>query len=288
MTDATVQKLTSTDAFVIFDLPEAQRADGIVRCARKVLRDSTRSLARARTYAWAILGQQIGGASAGVNATGDGRAEALAAFAAELADQVAAGSLSLGAGKGVTSQDLSAIGSVTEPDPRAFTAGIIAAAVAALPDGSLNSKRVAIEFDGGAGEDLVTALGEAGADIVSSGPEALRTPADLLLFGSKPGVVDHEVVAGLEVSLLVPTGSLAFTPRALAVAARRGIVVLPDFLTTAGELAARCGLDPTDSLTERTKMILSHDDGPVLGACLLAEEFLSGWVDELPFGRPIG
>ena len=33
--------------------------------------------------------------------------------------------------------------------------------------------------------------------------------------------------------------------------------------------------------------VLGHDDGPLLGACYRAEDFLRAWRDELPFGRPL-
>lgn len=281
----TVQRLETTDAFVLVDLPGAERADGIVRCARKVLVDSTRSLARTRTYAWALLGRQVSGASAGINAAGDARDAAVAAFVAEMAPRLADGALTLGAGKGVTADDLAGLGTVPGADHAALAAGVVACAGAAC---GLDGVTVAVEFDGGAGDALLGALGAAGAEVVAHGPEAITTPAEVLLFGSKAGLVDHHAAAGLPHRVLVPTGDLPFTPRALAVAGRRGITVLPDFLTTAGPLAARAGLDPAEALAERTERCLAHAEGAVLGACAQAESFLSGWVDELPFGRPIG
>jgi len=33
--------------------------------------------------------------------------------------------------------------------------------------------------------------------------------------------------------------------------------------------------------------VVGHGNGPVLGACERAEAFLAGWLDELPFGRPM-
>jgi len=282
----TVEKLQSVDAFVVIDLPGADSSDGIVRCARKVLVDSTRALARVRTYAWALLGEKVSGASAGINAVGEARDAAVAAFAAELAPRIAAGTLTLAPGKGLNDSELAGLGAVVPPDTVAFAAGVTASAGAAT--GGLDGRRVAIEFDAGAGEALTAALGAAGAEVVASGADALTTEADVLLFGSKVGVVDHHLAAELPHRVLVPTGDLAFTPRALAVASRRDITVLPDFLTTAGPLAARAGRDPGEALAALTAEVLAHAEGPVLGACIRAEAFLSTWVDELPFGRPIG
>ena len=60
------QKITGPDdsdmtGFVIIDLDDASRADGVVRSAKKVLVDGARTLARSRTYAWALMGHQISG-----------------------------------------------------------------------------------------------------------------------------------------------------------------------------------------------------------------------------------
>jgi hypothetical protein len=284
VSDPTINRLSSTDAFVLTDFPAAERADGIVRCARKVLVDSTRSLARSRSYAWALLGVQVGGASAAINSEGDDRAAAIAAFCAELRPTVESGALALAAGKGVTDADLAPLGSVVEANLQALAEGIVAAASTAA---DLEGARVAIEFDAGAPEALEAALGSAGAEVVATGADALGADAEVLLLGSRPGVVDHNAVGGIAASVLVPTGSLAVTPRALAVAGRTGKTVLADFCTTAGPLAAREGLEVAPTISDITKRCLEHDDGPVLGACAIAEEFLSGWVDELPFGRPI-
>lgn len=293
MTDPALHKLESTDAFVVIDLPDAETADGIVRCARKVLVDSTRALARSRTYAWALLDQRISGASAGINATADQRTGALEAFCTEMAPEVAAGRLLLTAGKGIEASELESLGEVPDDDPAAYVAGMTACAATALEaigDGSsgLDSTTVAVEFDGGFTDALAGALADQGAKVVAHGADALETPADVLVFGSRPGVVDHDLAARLPQRVLVPSGALAFTPRALAVAQRRDLLVLPDFLTTAGALAARAGLDPREALAEKTRAVIAHPSGAVLGACLLAEDFLATWCDERPFGRPIG
>ena len=50
-----IQKLTSTDGFIAFDLDGAP-AVGVVRLAPKVLRDGAELLARSTTYAAASFG----------------------------------------------------------------------------------------------------------------------------------------------------------------------------------------------------------------------------------------
>ena len=80
----TVTKLTSTDAFYVVDLPDAPVATGVVRWAKKILLGGAEDLARSLTYSYAVLGQQVSGASAGINAEPDGRAEAIAHFVTEV------------------------------------------------------------------------------------------------------------------------------------------------------------------------------------------------------------
>jgi hypothetical protein len=87
------------------------------------------------------------------------------------------------------------------------------------------------------------------------------------------------------------------TTRGLAVGRRSGTQVLPDFVTTIGPLVAAIA-GPDDSVgtvTERTAElvaavmaeVLDHEEGPLVGACVRAEAFLSTWQETLPFGRPI-
>src|SRR3954454_15198544 len=90
MPSVIIQKLTSTDGFIAFDLDDAPAA-GVTRSAPKILVDGASLLARALTYRFATFERQIGGASAGVNSPPDGRAEALAAYCTEIEPLVTAG-----------------------------------------------------------------------------------------------------------------------------------------------------------------------------------------------------
>ncbi|MFV0315747.1 MAG: hypothetical protein ACK5O2_02150 [Microthrixaceae bacterium] len=286
-THATLRRLEDVNGFVVLDLPGADSADGVVRCAKKVLVDSTKALARSRSYSWALLERRISGASGAINATGDAVAEAITSFATALAPEVAAGSLTLAAGRGTTPEGLEALGEVVQPDPAGFAGGIVGA-ISAATDGDLTGTKIAVEHGGEDDTSLTAALESAGAEIVATGSDAWGADAEVLLFGSKPGVLEHERVASLAHRVLVPTAVMAFTPRALAVATQAHKVLLPDFLTTAGPLAVRSGQDPTERVYALTTDVLSREEGPVLGACLAAEEFLTQWCEELPFGRPIG
>ena len=119
----------------------------------------------------------------------------------------------------------------------------------------------------------------------------------MLIGGSKAGLVDHLVAAAQPQPLIVPVGSAPVTAKGLAVAARRGHIVLPDFLTTSGPLHAWAPDGPATAdeviaaaeafITSTTTDVLDHDEGPYLAASYRAEDFLRTWQERLPFGRPL-
>jgi len=134
------------------------------------------------------------------------------------------------------------------------------------------------------------------------GPDATKpidvfaAEAELLLSGSKVGAIDHNLASNLEAKVVAPIGPLPYTTKATIVAARRDIVVLPDFVTTAGPTFAdwppgdatpeAVESAATDAIERLTASIISAEHGPVLEACHWAENFMKTWQDELPFGRP--
>lgn len=172
-----IHKLTSTDAFVAFDLDGAPAA-GIVRAAPKILQGGAKDLARSMTYTFATLEMQRGGASAGINTQPDDRDAAIAAFAAELAPMAADGALALDAGKGVRGDQLA---EMTGADDRSdllgqthgddtlgqHLAGLGPVVAAAAATGGLDGKKVAIEGFGATGPALAAAVAAQGATIVA-------------------------------------------------------------------------------------------------------------------------
>jgi glutamate dehydrogenase (NAD(P)+) len=166
----TTRKLTTVDAFVVTDLDDAPLSAGIVRLAPKLLVDGASWLARSQTYLFASFERQVGGASAGINAAAEARAEAIAAFITEFTPDSAA--VLLDAGKGLGAGEIAAL---RESDPRPAAAiddaaalrraGIVAAAELAL--GSLDGRTVAIEGFDAAGLELATDLVARGARIVA-------------------------------------------------------------------------------------------------------------------------
>ena len=346
-----IQKITGPEnsemtGFVVVDLDGALGADGVVRCAKKILLDGARTMARSRTYSWALLGEQRSGAAGGISVPPANRAEGITAFVEAVTPRVAAGELSLDAGKGVGADELAALDQVDTRSPLrneahgqgrladvANATSALAAAAVAL-DG-LDGRSVAIEGAGALGPILVGLLGEAGARVVSIGTatgtladpggldpastaaqwaehgdalptvagsdlaaeDVLRAEADLLLCGSKLGLVDHQVADGLRVRVVAPVGVAPVTAKGLAVAGRNGVVVLADFITLSGAMhAERAASDATpqeclesarSTAADITTRALAHPDGAYLGACAEAEAHLSTWQEQLPFGRPL-
>lgn len=336
------RKLSSTNAFVVVDLPDAPLASGVVRLAPKILVDGASWLARSQTYQFASFGRRASGASAGINAPVDERAAAIEAFTAELLDEVGSGRLTLEAGRGLGPDDLTEL-QVADPRPDAWWANRdelraagIAAAAAIASGGSLDGRSVAIEGVDQAGMGLVRALTALGASVVAIGTakgSAVGTSAltsaeveaawaehgpamveslgghsdlpgailgadvDVLLIGSKAGVLGHEVVGSVQARAVVPWGPIPVTAKALADLRRAGTTVIPDFVATGGHLVAWPEADVAldgdlrSAAAELVSGVLSevidHPAGPVFGACERAEAFLSTWCDELPFGRPL-
>ena len=214
-----------------------------------------------------------------------------------------------------------------------LAAGVTAAAGAAL--GGLDGRTVVLEGAGSAGPALVESFVGVGARVVAIGTtsgtvlvpadadtealssawaehgeglpasmgselragDVLGQDADVLVCGSRLGLVDHEVAAMLPQRVVVPCGPVPVTARGLAVARRREIIVLADFLTTLGPLlgfrpdgeatAGRLLDAARDRVDALTNDVLDHDEGPLLAACYRSEEFLRTWQDQLPFGRPL-
>jgi glutamate dehydrogenase (NAD(P)+) len=268
-------KLSTVDAFVVVDLDDAPVATGIVRQGPKILPSGAEDLARSLTYTYASLGMNRSGASAGINAPDDAKADAIAAFAAEVAGM--GGAVLLDPGKGVTAADLAPLAA---NDPRAVLTGaqrdaLVAAGACAAAEhalGGLSGARVAIEGFGPSSKALVQRLATAGATVVAvstakgsaqkaegfgsdellqgaalvgeGAPPAFKVlgaPCDVLFTGSKAGAIDHKGSPFITARAVVPTAAIPVTAKALAALRRAGIAVLPDFVTLAGPVLAQWG-----------------------------------------------
>src|SRR5579859_4544388 len=103
-----ILELSSVPGFVVFDLPGAAESAGGTRLAPDVSAAEVALLARAMTYKFAALGEQMGGAKAG--ARGDpsdrpGKAELMARFCAEIAPLADSGRLLTGPDMGTAEED---------------------------------------------------------------------------------------------------------------------------------------------------------------------------------------
>ena len=319
-------KLTSTDAFITFDLPEAEESYGVTRLAPKVLVDGAWSLARSVTYAFAAFEVRVGGASAGINADAGSRDAAITSFMEEVAPMVAARTFVTDPGVGVREADIAALRVHDPRNPGLWEAGLgseLGAVGAVSAAGDVAGKRVIV--DAVTGPELLEAVAAAGGKIValttSKGAtvadegladlraawdnhgvalvdevgtttdrvKALATPADVLFLNGRAGSLDHEVAAVVECALLVPTAPVPVTARALAVLGRADACVLPDFLTTAAPLLAGFDLDagdPVERVRTAATGLIGAGPDAWLQAVERAESFLAGWAT-VPFGRPL-
>ena len=303
-------KLTSTDAFVVVDLPDAP-ASGLVRRARKILQGGAKDLARSATYSFAAFGVQRSGASAGINAEGDAIPGAVEAFVAELAPTAEGGALNLEAGKGVDADQLAGLRDAAGVGPLAGSNELLGTSVTAAAawalGGSLAGKTVAIEGREQVPAEVLDAVQRAGATVVDvwgvdDKPWLVwGAEVDAILAGSKAGTLTHKGTDFITAKAIVPWGPIPVTTKAFAELRRGGTVtVIPDFVSAAGYLVGEfLPGDHDGGSSEAVAEVLSakvgeildeaagHPDGVLLGACHLAEAFIETWQEKKPFGRPL-
>ena len=282
-------KLTSTDAFIVFDLDDAP-AVGVVRQAPKVLRDGAELLARSTTYAAASFGLPVGGGSAGINAKPDDREAAVAAFMEEVSSLVDEGRWLPGPGVGIGANDLASLG---RPDQRrtAFAGtvaaeGAVAATLGAL--GSLEGKRLAIVGSGPVAEAAAAAARANGA--IAETEAGFDSPCDALLVAGKAGVLEHDLAGTVNAAVVVPLTPVPVTARALAVLGRAGVTVVPDYLALAAPLLAALDPDgghPATRIHDAVAALAHEGTGLWMAATVQAETHLASWRPTLPFGRPL-
>jgi glutamate dehydrogenase/leucine dehydrogenase len=284
-----VQKLSSTDGFIAFDLGDAP-AVGVVRLAPKVLRDGAELLARSTTYAAASFGLQVGGGSAGLNAKPDGRDAAVAAFLDEVRPLVDEGRWLPAPGNGITAEDLAALprgeARTALADATAAGEGAVAAAMGAL--GSLEGRRLAVVGTGPAADAAVASATTNGAEVQAGA--GIEAEADALLVAGKAGILEHDLAATVRAKVVVPLSPAPVTARALAILGRAGAVVVPDFLSTAAPLLAALapdGGDPVLRVHDAVAAVAGEGTGLWMAAVATAEAHLGSWQDALPFGRPL-
>lgn len=282
-------KLTSTDGFIVFDLDDAP-AVGVVRLAPKVLRDGAELLARSTTYAAASFGLRVRGASGGINVKPEGKEAALAAFLEEVAELVDGDRWLPGAGVGLTAADLASLPKADQRaaafDPTTAGESAVAAAMGAL--GSLAGAQVGIVGTGPVADAAAASAATNGATAVPGA--SFDTSCDALLVAGKAGVLEHDLAATVQARVVVPLTPVPVTARALAVLGRAGVVVVPDFLSTAGPLLTALDAgngDPVHRVHEAVAALADEGTNLWMASALRAEDHLRTWQPELPFGRPL-
>jgi glutamate dehydrogenase (NAD(P)+) len=163
-------KLGSVPGFVVLDLPDAAVCAGGTRLAPDVTMAEVALLARAMTYKFAVLGEQVGGAKAGLqgdSADGPARTGLMARYCAEIRPLADAGRFLTGPDMGTFEEDFASLRE-RRAAPAAFGAvlagvpfedlltgyGVAVAAESALragPGGGWAGRSVAIEGFGKVG-----------------------------------------------------------------------------------------------------------------------------------------
>lgn len=118
--------------------------------------------------------------------------------------------------------------------------------------------------------------------------------ADVLVPGTRPGVISREVAEALPpaVRVVAPAANVPYTREGADVLHQRGIAALPDFVCNAGAvLGYRSALEASPEtvladvgckIAELTSEALGHPGGPLAGACERAATFLRSWWGEAP------
>jgi glutamate dehydrogenase/leucine dehydrogenase len=190
--------------------------------------------------------------------------------------------------------------------PSCTVVGVVAATAWAC-GGDLAGRTAAIEGAGSSpiADQVAEALQAAGARIVS--PEGVETKpwliwgadADVVLCGTKPGILNHQGAAMVKASVIVPWGPIPVTTKAYVMLNRMGRQVLPDFVAAACGLAAEYLPDAGSMHASELATVASglavdilaesatHPEGVMMGGFERAENFLTTWTDFEPFGRPL-
>jgi hypothetical protein len=144
---------------------------------------------------------------------------------------------------------------------------------------------VAVDGTGPVAKAAGAAIQAAGATPVASDDEC-----DVLLTAGRPGSLDHERAETIRARAVVPLAPVPVTAKAFAVLSRTGTVYVPDFVSLAAPLLAGFdpdGGDPVPRVAALASELSAEGTGMWMAAVVRAEEFLAGWQDGLPFGRPL-
>ena len=172
-----VERLTTVDGFIVFDLDDVRISAGGTRLAPDVTETEVAHLARAMTYKFGVLGTRMGGAKAGIRAEPSEKPEVMARYCEEIRPLVEARTFLTGADLGTSEADFAplhsgegdhVIRSVVDgvPFEDLLTGyGVAVAAETAL--GSLDGRTVSLEGFGKVGGGLAREVVRRGALVVT-------------------------------------------------------------------------------------------------------------------------
>ena len=133
-----------------------------------------------------------------------------------------------------------------------------------------------------------------GLPVAAPGHLFTRVDADVIVPGTRPGVITAQIAAALPqgVRVIAPAANAPYTEQGAQVLRERGILALPDFVCNAGAvLGYRAPADATPeqvltaagaTITEVITALMPHEGGPLAGGLAQAQGFLRGWWGEPP------
>ncbi len=269
-------KLESIPGFWIRDLPEGDGWVGPVRLGARLVAGNALMYARAETYALALTGRHMGGATLGLKVPPEEREKAVAAAAGELAGLLDGRPFMVEPGLRMTRDSLGPLADGDPRDPVRLSdregitlqdemTGTAAARTSEILLDGLEGRRVAIEGTGPLAAGLARALVAGGAEVErvatakacvsgSFTPSSLLGPTeelgeagpgwkiwdgegvDIVFCGSRPGVLTDAGAASLGSTPVVAYGPAAISPKALAALNRAGTPAVPGFVARAAAM----------------------------------------------------
>src|SRR5687767_11024100 len=172
-----VERLTTVDGFIVFDLDDVRISAGGTRLAPDVTEAEVAQLARAMTYKFGVLGTRMGGAKAGVRAEPSEKPEVMARYCEEIRPLVESRTFLTGADLGTSEADFAplhaeegdhVIRSVVDGVPfEDLLTGYGVAVAAEVALGSLEGRTVSLEGFGKVGGGLAREVVRRGARVVA-------------------------------------------------------------------------------------------------------------------------
>jgi glutamate dehydrogenase/leucine dehydrogenase len=133
-----------------------------------------------------------------------------------------------------------------------------------------------------------------GLPVAAPGHLFTRVDADVIVPGTRPGVITAQTAAALpqSVRVIAPAANAPYTEQGAQVLRERDILALPDFVCNAGAVLgyrAPAGATPEQvltaagaTITEVIAALMRHEGGPLAGGLVQAQGFLRGWWGEPP------